>query len=124
VLFRSPLLEEVLEVGKQVIETGKVKVTKRVVNETKEITIPLSNDELHIERIPCGHYVDSIPPPFRYEEDTVVIPILKEEYVKRIVLVEEVRITRRTISREYKQEVTLQREEVELTQERKVEPKD
>ena len=53
-----------------------------------------------------------ISPPVRYEGDTIIIPVIKEVLVKRNLLVEEVRITKRTGETVVQQQVALRKENV------------
>jgi uncharacterized protein (TIGR02271 family) len=114
-----PVIQEFLKVGKETVETGKVIAVKKVLSDEKVVSGPVSHDEIDIERIPIGQYVKAAPKPFRYEGDTLVIPVVKEELVvqKRLLVVEELRITKRVIKSEFEQQVTLRREEVEIKKE-------
>ena len=109
-----PVIEEKLEIGKEVVESGKVRVSKRVYEEVETVNLPESREELDVERIAINKYVDSPPPAIRHEGDTTIIPVLKEVTVveKRLLLVEEVRVTRRKVQSESSQKVSLRKEEV------------
>lgn len=109
-----PVIEENVKIGKEVVETGIVRILKNVHNEEVTVDVPLMHEEHTIERIPVNEYLETPPPPVRYEGDTMIIPILREEVVvqKRIVLVEELRITKKQIETNNSQQVTLRREEV------------
>lgn len=108
-----PVIEEQVHVGKQVIETGKIIVSKKVFEEEKAIDVSLIHEEHDIERIPVNQYVETAPE-VRYEGDTMIIPVLKEEVViqKRLFLTEELRITKRKVETSAPQQVSLRREEV------------
>jgi uncharacterized protein (TIGR02271 family) len=114
-----PVVQEFLSVGKRSVETGKVIVSKNVEQEVKDVSIPLMEDEIIIDRVPIGSTV-SAEPASRYEGDTLVIPVVKEELIiqKRLILVEEVRIRKRTIATEFKEQVTLHKEVVEVKEEK------
>ena len=47
-----PIREERLQVNKQVVQTGEVIITKRVITENKTFTIPVTREEVTIERVP------------------------------------------------------------------------
>ncbi len=47
-----PIREERLQVNKQVVQTGEVIITKRVITENKTFTIPVTREEVSIERVP------------------------------------------------------------------------
>jgi uncharacterized protein (TIGR02271 family) len=108
-----PVIEERLEIGKREVETGRVRVRKRVSEQEQTVDEPLLADEITIERVPLNRVVDQAEPA-RVEGDTTVIPLFEERIVieKRLVLREEVRITKRRIERRAPQRVTVQREEV------------
>ena len=55
----------------------------------------LLRDQVHVRRVPIGHEVDG-PMETRYEEDTLVIPVMREELVigRRWILVEELHVSR------------------------------
>jgi uncharacterized protein (TIGR02271 family) len=110
---RLPVLEEQLQVGIRKEETGKVRVIKKVHEENLIVSGPTYNDDLQIERIPLHQYVDA-PPEVRHEGDTMIIPVVKEEVIvqTRLVLVEEVRITKRQTKSTVEKPVTLRKEEI------------
>ena len=47
-----PIREERLNVNKQVVQTGEVIITKRVITENKTFTVPVTREEVTIERVP------------------------------------------------------------------------
>jgi len=111
-----PVIEEQVNIEKEVVETGSVRLTKRVKQEEVWVDVPVTREELHVEHVPINQYVETPPEPVRYEGDTMIIPVLKEEIVvqKRLVLVEEVRVTRRRIETNVPQQVSLRKEEIEV----------
>ena len=107
-----PVLQEVLDVHTSPVETGRVRIRK-IVHEHEEIVDPpLLRDEVVIERVPINRVVEG-PISVRSEEDTLIIPVLEEVLVieKRLLLKEEVRITKRRVETHTPQRVTLRREE-------------
>jgi uncharacterized protein (TIGR02271 family) len=108
-----PVLEERLEVSKREVETGRLRLQKRVREEEQTVDEPLLADEIIIERVPVNRLVDR-PAAARMEGDTTVIPLFEEQIVlqKRLVLREEVRVTRRRIEHRAAEVVTVRREEV------------
>ena len=111
--IRIPLIEEQLQVGTQTVETGRVTLTKTV-HETDEIvTVPLQQEEYTVERIAFNQYVDELPAT-RQEGDTTIYPVVKEVLVvqKRLMLVEEIRVTRQQTQTEETQTVRLRREDI------------
>ena len=49
-----PIREERLQVNKQVVQTGEVIIHKRIITENKTFTIPVTREEVTIERLPAG----------------------------------------------------------------------
>lgn len=112
-----PVIEEHVIVDKKVVETAQVTVSKKV-NETKEaFEIPLKQEEIVVKRVPKNELVDTIPPASRYEGDVMIIPVLKEVAVieKRVMLVEEIHITKLSTEKTETKEVTVRKEEVNIT---------
>jgi uncharacterized protein (TIGR02271 family) len=112
-VLRIPVIEERLQVDKQLVETGRLLVSKVVKEEERMITTPLTHEEFSVERVPVNQYID-VAPAVRYEGDVTIIPVVKEVVVveTRLVLVEEVRITKRQTTTTDVQHVTLRQEEV------------
>jgi uncharacterized protein (TIGR02271 family) len=107
-----PVTQEALEVHTTPVETGHIRIRKVVHEREETVDPPLLQDEVVIERIPVNRVIEG-PIPVRYEEDTLVIPLLEEVLVveKRLLLKEEVRITTRRVETHTPQRVTLRREE-------------
>ena len=110
-----PVIEEELDVQKRVVETGKVRVTKVVHERESVIDEPLFRDEVEVERVLIDRVVDG-PVSVRYEEDTMIVPIMEEVLVieKRLILKEELHIRKRRVGTHQPQQVTLRREEVRI----------
>jgi uncharacterized protein (TIGR02271 family) len=108
-----PVVEERLEIGRREVETGRLRVQKRISEQDQTVDEPLLADEITIERVPINRFVEE-PEPLRVEGDTTVIPLFEERIVfeKRLVLREEVRVTKRRIARRAPEMVTVRREEV------------
>lgn len=115
-----PVIEEEVQIGKRVVETGKVHLSKKVYEEEETLELPETREEVSIERIPVNQYVDSAPPAVRQEGDTTIYPVLKEVAVveKKLMLVEEVRITKRQSRSTSTQKVSLRKEEVKVNRQK------
>lgn len=111
-----PVIEEQWQVEKNMVETGKVLISKQVREENVQVDVPLASEEVDVQRVPVNQYLDTPPPAVRYDGDTMIVPVLREEIVvqKRLVLVEELRITKRRVQKQESQQVTLRREEVKI----------
>lgn len=108
-----PVVEEKLHVDKRRVVTGGVRV-KKVVHEHEEVVDePLLSEEAHVERVPIYRVLDQAVS-VRQEGDTMIIPIVEEILVveKRLMLKEEIRITKQQKTTHKPQQVTLRTEEV------------
>jgi stress response protein YsnF len=87
--------------------------------------VPLRTDRTEVTRVPVGRWVES-PVPVRQEGDTTIVPVLEEVLVveKRLMLKEEVRITRYREQRLEQQRITLRSEEVTVEREDNAGPED
>lgn len=109
-----PVVEERLEVSRERVETGRVRIIKSV--EAREVVVddPLKRESVRVEHVPINQVVTGAVPQVREEGDVTVIPILEERVVTRteLVLVEEVRIHRDHSEYHDPQRVTLRKEAV------------
>jgi len=109
------VIEEQAKVDKKLVEKGKVRVIKKVVTEEEKVKVDVRNEEVNVERVPVNEYADTLPE-VRYEGDTTIIPVIKEVAVvqKRILVVEEIRITKKTHITEEERTVPLKKEIVSV----------
>jgi uncharacterized protein (TIGR02271 family) len=112
-----PAIEESVRVDKVAVDRGGYRVSKRVELREEIVEEDLLRDEVSIERRPIGTTLPpgSTPAP-HYDGDTLVIPVLVETVVveKRLLLVEEVRITRTPVKEHSRQPVTLRAERIAI----------
>ena len=110
------LLAEELTVGKETVETGRVSVSKQT--HTREVAIneALLRESAEIETIPIGRQIFEMPS-VRHEGETIIVPIVEEviHTERRLMLKEEVRITRRKITEQFHDRVTLRYQEAVVT---------
>jgi uncharacterized protein (TIGR02271 family) len=108
-----PIVEETIEVGKRRVETGGVRLGKTVSEREEVIDEPIFQEEVEVERRSVGRVLDE-PVGVRHEGDTTIIPVLEEVLVveKKLMLKEELHVTKRRSERREPQRVTLKREEV------------
>jgi uncharacterized protein (TIGR02271 family) len=106
-----PLVEERLAVGKRQVETERLRVRIGVDAREELVPVELAHDEVKVERIPRNVAVSELPG-VRLEGNTTIIPVVEEVVVveKRLVLVEEIRITRDSAMRTEEIPVTLRKE--------------
>jgi uncharacterized protein (TIGR02271 family) len=110
---RIAVIEEQIQLDKQVVETGVVHIIKRVSEDRQVIDLPTSREEITVERVTINQYVET-PPSIRYEGETMIVPVLQEVLVtqKRLLLVEEVHVIKHRVQESQPQEVVLRKEEV------------
>ena len=110
-----PVMVEELDVHTRRLETGRVRINK-VVHEREELVDePLLREEVSIERVPVNRVVEETIP-VRYEGDTLIVSLLEEVLVveKRLLLKEELRITKRQVETHEPVRVRLRREEATI----------
>lgn len=115
--IRLPVIEEQIEVAKVEVDRGGWRVVKHVETTTEEVDEELRDFQVEIERHKIGtHIVGLEVPSARYEGDTLVIPVVEEVLVteKRLLLVEEVRITGVRSTHRLTQQVDLRKESVSV----------
>jgi uncharacterized protein (TIGR02271 family) len=111
-----PVVAEELTVEKRQVTRGTVRIHTRVETREEVVDEPLLHEEIAVERVPINALVEGEAPMPHYEDEVFVIPILEEVLVvqKRLLLKEEVRVTRRSTTMSKPQQVTLRREVVEI----------
>jgi uncharacterized protein (TIGR02271 family) len=110
-----PIIEEKLDVGKRTVELGSLEIRKTVEQVQEARRLPLSFDQLDVQHVEVNRPLDAPLEP-RYEGDVLIIPVMEEVLVieKRLMLKEEVRISKRQVVRVQQIDETLRREHVEL----------
>jgi uncharacterized protein (TIGR02271 family) len=110
-----PIVQEELQIDTRHVETGRVRLTKRVHEREVLLEEPSRQEEVQIERVPVNRFVAE-PMTVRYEGDTMIIPVMEEVAVveTRWRLKEEVRVTKRQITTPGSQPVRLRTEEVHI----------
>ena len=110
-----PVIEEHLSVGKRTVETGRVRIQKTTEEYPELVDQVLTSTTFEVERVMLNQPVDAAPP-VRTEGETMIYPVCEEQLVlsKRLVLKEEIRVTRRETERREAQTVTLRRERVSV----------
>jgi uncharacterized protein (TIGR02271 family) len=112
---RLARIEERVEVGKREVETGRVVLRTRVEERPEIVETEVEEDEVTVERVAVDRPVESMPE-VREEDGVLVVPVVEEQLVltRRLVLKEEIRITRRTRTRTVRESVPLRFERVEI----------
>ncbi len=110
------LFAEELAVTKETVETGRLHVSKHTLTREADVDEELTREEAVVETIPKGLRVFAMPVT-RVVGDTTIIPIVEEVLYteKRLVLKEEIHITRRRTTEHFHDTVTLRHQEAVVT---------
>ncbi|WP_029430510.1 DUF2382 domain-containing protein [Blastococcus sp. URHD0036] len=109
--------EERLEVGTQRVETGVARLRKYVVSENVTETVPVSHEEIRVEREPItdanvGNALDG--PAISEEEHEVTLHAERPVVAKEAVPVERVRLDVDTVADQETVSETVRKEQIEL----------
>jgi uncharacterized protein (TIGR02271 family) len=110
-----PLHEEELTAEKRERQAGEVKVRKDVVTEHKTITVPVTREEVHVERVPASGRAEVSGDAFK-EGKSISVPVREEEVeiTKRPVVREEVRVSKTRRQEERRADAEVRREEARI----------
>ena len=109
--------EEQLQVGTQAVETGRARLRKYVVTENVTQTVPVSHEEVRVEREPITEAnVDAAPdgPAISEEEHEVTLHAERPVVAKEAVPVERVRMDTETVSEQETIDETVRKEQIEV----------
>jgi uncharacterized protein (TIGR02271 family) len=110
------LREEELVANKRTVETGQVHVGKEVVSEQRSLEVPVTREEVTIQRTP----VDRRPSdrPIEDGDQSISVPVHEEQVdlQKRAVVYEEVGVGKRTVEDTEHVSGTVRREEARIRQ--------
>lgn len=111
-----PVVEEQVVIDRNLVETGRVRISKMVQEHEQEVNVLLQHDEVQVERVPVNQFVaDDAPlPGSRQEGDVLIVPILREVVVTRVLVVEELRISKRVVEEPHTSTVTLRQEQIRV----------
>ena len=114
------LREEELRARKTPVETGQVELHKEVVSEQRTIDVPVTREEVVVERHPVGPRPADRP---IGEGEEIEIPVREEEVTleKRPVVYEEVEVGKRPVTETERVTETVRREEARIEREGDVE---
>lgn len=113
------LAHESLNVSKQKVPDGCVKVTRSTAEHEETVNMLLEQQSADVKRIPKAEYVDAIPA-IRELDGVLIIPVVEEEIevVRRLVLREELHISTQTRQVLHQEKVTLRKQRVEIYHEK------
>lgn len=113
--MRVPLAEEEVDVAKVQKSAGEAAVHKRVVEEEKTFTVPVTREEIEVERVPAERAARGSEPA-RFQDETVRVPLTEEEVEirKRPVVREELRVHKRPVTDERRVATDVRHEEADV----------
>ena len=121
---RLQLREEVLVPRTRSVQTGEVEVGTRIVTEKQTVEVPVSHEEVTVER----RAVDRRPTdqPISEQRDTITVPVHGEEVTidKQTVVYEEVDVTTRDVRGTERVSETVRREEAKIDKDDDAEVRD
>jgi stress response protein YsnF len=109
-----PVVREEIEVGKELVESGKVRIIKHVREEKEVARLPLMSEEYEVKHVPVNRIVDTPPPALQQNGETMIIPVIREVVVKKYEIVEELHVTRKVYETIEAHEFILRKEEIEV----------
>lgn len=113
-----PVVQEELDIGKRVVDTGIVRVRTVTQAHREIVEMPLDREDVVVERIAIGRAVDA-PVEAREEGDVLIVPVHEEVIVvkRQLVLKEELHIRRRVATVNSSQSVEVRRQDVVIERE-------
>ena len=110
------LFAEDLAVSKETAETGRLHVSKKTLTREANVDEDLLHEDAIVETVPRGHRIYAMPAT-RVEGNTTIIPVVEEVIYteKRLILKEEIRVTRRQTTEHFHDTVTLRHQEAVVT---------
>jgi uncharacterized protein (TIGR02271 family) len=111
------LREEELRARKHSVQTGQVEVAKEVVSEQRTIDVPVTHEEVTIERRTVDHQPSESP--IDGTDATISLPVREEQVIadKRAVVYEEVNVGKRAVQDTERVSETVRREQAVVDKE-------
>jgi uncharacterized protein (TIGR02271 family) len=112
--------EEDLDVDKVSRQAGEVSISKRVVEDTKTVEVPVRREEVHVERRPVTGDVAAMSggefSGEAFSNETVTVPVMEEDIEIRKVArpVEEIEISKTATEQTERVQDTVRREEFDV----------
>ena len=110
-----PVIAEQLHVDAEPVETGGVRVVKRVVGHDELVEQELRKNHSEVKRVKVDRIVDG-PQPVRKVGNTVIVPVVSETLVvqKQWILTEEIHIVQNEERETFRQKVRVNHEEATI----------
>jgi uncharacterized protein (TIGR02271 family) len=119
-----PVAREELDVVKREREAGQVRITKEVVTEEQELSVPVRKERVRVERRDVGESRPAMSASFR--DETIVVPLREEqgEVEKRARINEEVVVHKDAVEEQRRVAEKVRREQVDVSTQGDVEDVD
>lgn len=110
------LREEQLNVDKEEVKTGEVKIRKEVVEEQEKLNIPVKHEEVYVERRSVSR--DELGADPIEDDETIRVPVYEEqvEVTKKPVVTDEIVIGKRTVEETQQVADTVKKEKAHIEQ--------
>ncbi len=110
--LRIPLVAEDLVAETRPVQRGTLRLHRSVETVEQRLTVPVTHEEVIVERIPAAQYDASAPA----NPDETIIPVVEERLVveTRAVIVEYIRVTIRRVTEDQEVRAPLRREVVTI----------
>jgi len=114
---RLQLREEELVAQKRMVEAGEVEIRKDVVSEQRTVEVPVTREEVVIERHPVERRV--VDGGINATNEVIEVPVREEEvsFEKRVVVTEEVEIGKRAVQETRTASDTIRKEVLDVNTE-------
>src|SRR4051794_36088007 len=116
---RVTLHEEELQAQTRREQAGEVQVSKRVVQDERQLDVPVTHDEVQVRRVRVDRDATAGDSAFTDDGETVRVPVTAEtvEVTKQPRVVEEIEISKRPVTERQTVRDTVRREEADVSQE-------
>lgn len=113
-----PVVEEQVSVTKGTREVERVRLHKHATLRTVEVDASSTQEEIEIVHVPINRPI-ARPPDVRVEGSTTIVPVVEEVVAieRRLVLKEEIHVTKRRVARPKRLRVPVRVEKVDIQRE-------
>lgn len=111
------VIQEFATVDREVVETGKVRITKTVTEETIGISAPIINESYEVKHVAVPYkLLDKPPLALTHEGNITIITVVREisVVVKKYEVIEEIHITKQLTQTPLTHEISLRKENVHV----------
>ncbi len=111
-----PVIKETASIEVVEVPRARVVINKTIEEREELVNVPLREEEISVERKAFETYVETVPPT-RQEGNTTIYSVVKEVLAveKRLMLVEEIHVTKRDSIEIHDERVKLRQERISIT---------